>query len=87
MTSDKERRWVEKMQDLGLFPRPKVESMPPEGHWRMTSASNRQVLVQINNVPLPIKAAVEIYKLAGVDKITLDPALLPLIAEAMKDGG
>jgi hypothetical protein len=87
--SDKERRWVEKMQRLGLFPRPKepkVEPPPPEGHWRITSAPNGQCLIEINNVPVSLKAAMEIFKLARIEKITLDPALVPLIAEAMKDG-
>jgi hypothetical protein len=64
MISEKERRWVQRMQRAGLFPKPpESEPMPPDGAWRVTHYPDGNALVQINNVPLPLETAVEIVRL------------------------
>jgi hypothetical protein len=78
MISEKERRWVERMQDAGLFPKPSATPsppFPPEGTWSMTGYGDGTVLVQINK-PLSLDAAMEIVKLTGAEHITVDAETL-----------
>jgi hypothetical protein len=65
MISEKERRWVERMQRAGLFPSPPPppKTQPPNGQWSMESQPNGEIFVQINNVPMPTATALEIIQL------------------------
>jgi hypothetical protein len=62
--SEKEWKWVRRMQKAGLFPTsPEPEPMPPTGTWRVTHYPDRTALVQINNVPMPLETALQIVRL------------------------
>lgn len=64
MITEKEARWVERMQRLGFFPSPPRPKDPPEeGAFRMTYYPNRTVLVEINMVPMSRSQAMAIVGL------------------------
>ena len=68
MISEKERRWVERMREAGLFPKPpSVIGPPPVGAWRLTRYYDGQALIEINKV-LPRSVATEIIGLCMEDE-------------------
>lgn len=64
---ERQARWVKRMQDAGVLPRPAQEEPlappPPEGQWSMTSQPGGMVFVQLNKVPVSPETALEFMKL------------------------
>lgn len=89
MISERERRWVERMQAAGLFPRPPaaVTAEPaPEGGWRMTGYGDGMVLVQINKVAMSSADALEVCRLAGVERVSVEIEQLSALMEKSAEG-
>jgi hypothetical protein len=66
MISEKEARWIKRMQKTGLFPTtPELEPAPAlrKGAWRLTSQPDGAMLVEVNDVPVPIEIALEIARI------------------------
>jgi hypothetical protein len=80
--SEKERKWVQRMQKAGLFPKlPEPEPMPPDGAWRVTHYPDGNALVQINNVPMPLEIALQILNLTNPERVVTDAGTLQALAD------
>jgi hypothetical protein len=83
--SEKEWRWVKRMQKAGLFPTTPEPAppapMPPDGAWRVTHYPDGNALVEINNVPLPLETALQILRLMNPERVVTDVGTIEALAE------
>lgn len=65
MITEKERKWIKRMQKAGLFPPspPPPAPPPPEGQWSATSLPGGIVFLQVNKVPVSQETAIALMKL------------------------
>lgn len=79
MISEKEQRWVRRMENAGLFPPQRAAAAaagPPQGAYSITVFGDGTALLQINKVAVSYAVALEIVRLTGVDRVSVDLDLL-----------